>query len=95
MKAIVSGNGVLIPRRMLRGVKEVEIRQDGRTIVAQPAARESDPLFGLGEHPVRSGVADGAEHHDTHLYGGTTCRRIKKTLAFDKHFTQAGFERLP
>ena len=71
MKAIVTGTGVLIPRRMLRGVKEVEIRQDGRNVVVQPAACESDPLFGLGKHPVRTGVADGAEHHDAQLYGGT------------------------
>ena len=71
MKAIVSGTGVLIPRRMLRGVKEVEIRQDGRNIVVQPSAGNSDPVFGLGQHPVRTGVADGAEHHDAHLYSGT------------------------
>jgi len=71
MKVIVTGTGVLIPRRMLRGVKEVEIRQDGRNVVVQPAASENDPLFGLGQHPVRTGVADGAEHHDAHLYGGT------------------------
>ena len=71
MKAIVTGPGVLIPRRMLRGVKEVEIRQDGRNVVVQPAASESDPLFGLGQHAVRTGVAGGAEHHDAHLYGGT------------------------
>ncbi len=71
MKAIVSGTGVQIPRRMLRGVKEVEIREDGRNIIVRPAASESDPLFGLGQHPVRTGVTDGAEHHDAHLYGET------------------------
>ena len=71
MKAIVSGTGVLIPRRMLRGLKEVEIRQDGRNVVVQPAASDGDPLFSLGEHPVRTDVVDGAEHHDAHLYGGT------------------------
>ena len=71
MKAVVGGTGVLIPRRMLRGVKEVEIRKDGRNIVVEPAARGSDPVFGLGEHPVRSGVVDGAEHHDAHLNGGS------------------------
>ncbi len=69
MKAVVGVTGILIPRRMLRGVKEVEIRKDGRNIVVEPAVPESDPVFGLGEHPVRTGVDDGAEHHDAHLYG--------------------------
>ena len=42
-------------------------------------------------------------HYADKRYSMTDCasfvvmkrRRIKKTLAFDKHFTQAGFERLP
>lgn len=69
MKAVVGETGVLIPRRMLRGVKEVEIRKDGRTIVVEPASLDSDPFFDLGKKPVRVGVDDGSEHHDTHLYG--------------------------
>ena len=71
MKALVGSAGVLIPRRMLRGVKEVEIRKDGRNIVVEPSAGEGDSVFDLGEHPVRSGVDDGPEHHDVHLYGGS------------------------
>jgi virulence-associated protein VagC len=71
MKAVVGASGVLIPRRMLRGVKEVEIRKEGRSIVVEPTARESDPVFELGKTPVRSGIDDGAEHHDAHLYGGS------------------------
>lgn len=68
MKAVVGDTGVLIPRRMLRGVKEVEIRKQGRNIVVEPSARDSDPIFDLGKTPVRSGVNDGAERHDAHLY---------------------------
>lgn len=71
MKATVGNTGVLIPRRMLRGVKEVEIRKQGRSIVVEPSARESDPVFELGKNPVHSGVPDGAEHHDAHLYNGS------------------------
>jgi virulence-associated protein VagC len=68
MKAVVGDTGVLIPRRMLRGVKEVEIRKDGRNIVVEPAKLESDPIFNLGRTPVQVGADDGAEHHDAHLY---------------------------
>ena len=71
MKAMVGDAGVLIPRRMLRGVKEVEIRKQGRNIVVEPSARESDPIFNLGESPVRSGVDDGAATHDAYLYSGS------------------------
>ncbi len=71
MKAMVGDTGVLIPRRMLRGVKEVEIRKQGRNIVVEPSARESDPIFNLGKSPVRSGADDGAARHDAYLYSGS------------------------
>lgn len=71
MKATVSNAGVLIPRSMLRGVKEVEICKDGRNILVTPATAQSDPIFNLGKHPVRIGVADGAEQHDAYLYNGS------------------------
>jgi virulence-associated protein VagC len=71
MKAVVGANGVLIPRRMLRGIKEVQIRKDGRTIVVEPAPREADPIFELGKTPVTAGVDDASEHHDRYLYRGS------------------------
>lgn len=71
MKAVVGDAGVLIPRRLLRGVKEVEIRKDGRKIVVEPSSLESDPILGLGRSPVQVGVNDGAEHHDAHLYAAS------------------------
>ena len=55
MKAVVGDTGVLIPRRMLRGVKEVEIRKQGRNIVVEPSARDSDPIFDLGKTPCAPG----------------------------------------
>ena len=68
MKAMVGDTGVLIPLRLLRGVREVEIRVEGRNVVVEPAELESDPVFRLGEDPVQSGLQDGAEHHDAHLH---------------------------
>jgi len=71
MKAVVGDTGVLIPRRMLRGVKEVEIRKQGRNILVEPSTPESDPVFDLGKSPVRSGAQDGAACHDAYLYKGS------------------------
>jgi len=71
VKAVVGDTGVLIPRRMLRGVKEVEIRKQGRSVVVEPSAWDSDPIFDLGKTPVRSGVTDGADNHDAYLYHGS------------------------
>ena len=36
MKAVVQENGVWIPKRLLKGVKEVEIRKKHGQIVVQP-----------------------------------------------------------
>lgn len=69
VKAVVGASGVLIPRRMLRGVKGVEIRQQGRSIVVEPASQETDPIFELGKTPLPFGVSDAAENHDRYLYG--------------------------
>lgn len=71
VKAVVGASGLLIPRRMLRGIKEVEIRHEGRNIVVEPAASETDPIFELGKTPVQSGVSDAAVNHDRYLYGGS------------------------
>lgn len=68
MKAVVGDTGVLVPRRLLRGVKVVEIRKDGRKVVVEPSRLEPDPIFSLGRKPVHLGLDDGAEHHDAHLY---------------------------
>ncbi len=68
MKAAVKDNGVLIPKRFLKGVKEVEIRKERNLIVITPTTLVDDPVFKLGKHPVRIGVADGSLRHDDYLY---------------------------
>lgn len=67
MKALVEPDGVWVPRRMLPGVKEVQIRKVGRTVVIEPSAPAADPMFELGRRPVDLGLADAAEHHDAYL----------------------------
>ncbi len=68
MKAKVTKRGVLIPKEMLSGAEEVEIRKENHRVVVSPLI-ESDPVLELGKHPVECGVSDASEHHDYYLYG--------------------------
>ena len=68
MKAAVKDNGVLIPKRLLKGVKEVEIRKERNLIVVTPTTLLDDPVFALGKQPVRVGVTDGSLQHDDYIY---------------------------
>ena len=69
MKAVVQENGVWIPKRLLKGVKEVEIRKKNGQIVVQPTVISHDPIFDLGNHPGHSGLGDLSTNHDDYLYG--------------------------
>ncbi|MEX0701626.1 MAG: hypothetical protein WD069_05960 [Planctomycetales bacterium] len=68
MRAKVTDEGVVIPRRMLPGVEEVEIRSGDGMVLVFPV-RAEDPILGLGNAPVRCGVPDGSVHHDRDPYG--------------------------
>jgi virulence-associated protein VagC len=71
MKALVRKDGVLIPKRLLKGAKQVEILEDQGRIIVLPIPGPKDPVFKLGRRPVMSGVAEGSERHDEHIYRGT------------------------
>lgn len=68
MKAKVTKRGLIIPKEMLAGAEEVEIRKEDHRIVISPVTK-SDPIFNLGKHPVECGLSHASEHHDKHLYG--------------------------
>ena len=67
MKARVSEQGVMVPKRFLKGVKEVQIRKDDRGVLVVPLAE--DPILGLGSEPITEEITDASEHHDRYLYG--------------------------
>jgi hypothetical protein len=67
MKAKVTKRGIIVPKDMLAGANEVEIRKEDHRIVIFPIV--SDPILNLGKNPVKCGVPDGSEHHDSYLYG--------------------------
>ncbi|CAN5865109.1 hypothetical protein BH23GEM7_BH23GEM7_37170 [soil metagenome] len=68
MRARVTEQGVVIPKKMLPDVEEVEIRAENGTVLVLPVERE-DPILGLGSAPVECGTPDASEHHDRDLYG--------------------------
>jgi hypothetical protein len=69
MKAKVTKRGLVIPKNMLAGTEEVEIRKEDHRIVIS-LLPERDPITNLGRHPVDCGVSDASEHHDRYLYAG-------------------------
>jgi virulence-associated protein VagC len=67
MKTRVTDRGVVIPKELLLGVDEVEIRKEENRIVVVPISE--DPILRLGKEPVVSDVKDASDHHDRYLYG--------------------------
>ncbi len=66
-KVSVAEEGLLIPKQLLAGVQEVEIRRDQHGIFIVPLGFE-DPILQLGAYPVMGEVTDAAEYHDRYLY---------------------------
>lgn len=67
MKAKVTKRGVVIPKRLLEGVEEVEIRKEDNLIVIIPAFK-NDPILELGKSPIICEISDASENHDKYIY---------------------------
>ena len=66
MKAKVSEQGILIPRKYLEGVDEVDIRVEHGVVIVEPIA--TDPIKQLGSHPVTTDISDASQKHDKYVY---------------------------
>ena len=66
MKTKVTERGVIVPKKFLKGIKEVEIRKDNSVILVVPVTE--NPIFALGTQPIADKISDASEHHDTYLY---------------------------
>ena len=66
MKTKVTVQGVLVPKKFLKGIKEVEIRKDNNVILVVPVTE--DPILALGSQPIADEIRDASEHHDAYLY---------------------------
>ncbi len=69
MDAVVSAQGLTVPKRMLRGVQRVHIEKKQGVIIITPQEL-NDPLFGLGASPAKQSLSTGAKKHDQHIYNG-------------------------
>jgi hypothetical protein len=64
----VTEDGVMIPKKLLNGAEEVEIRRERNLILVIPKG-EADPIFKLGTDPVACNLPDASENLDKYLYG--------------------------
>lgn len=68
MKTLVSEQGLLIPKQLLDGAREVEIRKEQNVILIMLTPL-TDPIFELGTQPIMCDVNDASDNHDRYLYG--------------------------
>ena len=68
MKTEVTEQGIMIPKHLLEGVKEVEIRREKNYILVIPLFGE-DPILRFGVNPVSDNVTDASINHDDYIYG--------------------------
>lgn len=66
MKTKATEKGVLIPKRLLKGIKEVEIRKEDDLILVVPIT--DDPILRLCTKPISCDVEDASENHDSYIY---------------------------
>ena len=67
MRTEVTEQGLLIPKQLLEGVKEVEIRKEKNMILVIPLPSE-DPILQLGKQPITDDATDASIHHDRYIY---------------------------
>lgn len=73
MEAVVSAQGLTVPKHMLRGMHRVQIEKKQGVIIITPQQAPElavDPLLGLGVNPAKKNLASGAQKHDQHIYSG-------------------------
>jgi len=66
MKTKVTEQGLLIPKELLEGFDEVEIRKQNHQVLIVPAS-ESDPILQLGREPILADITDASTDHDRYL----------------------------
>ena len=66
MKAVVTAQPTVIPRELLGGMTEVEIRNENNRIIIP--LQKLDPILRLGSEPIDDTITDGSVNHDRYLH---------------------------
>ena len=61
--------GLLIPKCLLEGFDEVDIRKRNGVIVVSPVSPD-DPILNLGKNPISLDIEDASVNHDKYIYRG-------------------------
>lgn len=67
MKTKATEKGLVIPKHLLEGIDEVEIRNEQNMILIVPVIA-NDPILELGTQPILGDVSDASVNHDHYLY---------------------------
>jgi hypothetical protein len=67
MRAKVTKDGLIIPKKMLKGVTEVEIHKKNGVVLVVPKTK-NDSIYRLGSNPVTCGTPHASERLDDYLY---------------------------
>ena len=67
MRTEVTDQGLLVPKRFLEGIKEVEIRKENGMILIVPLPPK-DPILQLGQDPIDDDVTDASVEHNRYIY---------------------------
>jgi hypothetical protein len=74
MEAVVSSAGLILPKRMLKGMQRVRIQKKHGVITITPQTSDNlqapDPLLAMGSTPSKQGLRTGSEQHDRLIYNG-------------------------
>ena len=68
IKISVTAQGVLIPRQLVEGIEEVELKKENGVITLVPTV-QNDSIWNLGKDPIECDISDASEQHDKYLYG--------------------------
>ena len=61
----VTEQGLCIPKELLAGMTDVEIRRENGFVIIAPV---EDPILHLGQDPLDDDITDASTHHDQYLH---------------------------